>query len=99
MYFKQAKVKLIKESYDRSKRFVQSKLGQVIKSPTIRRTDVAEGTKGRALMLSDDWLACAVAFTEEPLPRGVFYVTEEDVVKYGLQGEGILYCPYSASQH
>lgn len=61
------------------------RLGETIKSPTINRCDVADGTKGRALLLSDDWLAAAVAYTQEPLPRGVFYVTEEDVVEFGLQ--------------
>ena len=41
-------------------------LGETIKSPTIDRADVADGTKGRALLLSEDWLAAAVAYTDEP---------------------------------
>jgi len=58
-------------------------LGQTIKSPAIGRCDVAAGTKGRAILLSRDFIACALVFTPEP-HRGAFFVDQDDCLRHGL---------------
>jgi len=58
-------------------------LGQTIKSPAIGRCDVAAGTKGRAILLSQDFIACAIAFTPEP-HKGAFFVDQDDCLRLGL---------------
>lgn len=58
-------------------------LGQVMPSPTVNRCDVADGTKGRCILLSDDWFCVSVAFTETPV-RGGYFVTQEQALRYSL---------------
>lgn len=58
-------------------------LGQVLPSPTVNRVDVADGTKGRCILLSDDWFCVSVAFVEQPV-RGGYFVTQEQALKYSL---------------
>lgn len=58
-------------------------LGETIPSPSVNRADVADGTKGRAILITQDWFAVPLAYTEIP-KKGCYYVTQESVLKYGL---------------
>lgn len=66
-------------------------LGATVESPSVRRTDVAEGTKGRALLLSPDWYAVNIAYSDNP--RGAFYVNQEQVIKHSLSPRTYYICP------
>jgi hypothetical protein len=67
-------------------------LGETIESPSIKRVDVADGTKGRVIPLRQKWLAATVAFTDEPL-KGSWFVDRDILLKYGLRGRVIYVCP------
>lgn len=58
-------------------------LGQTIPSPSVNRVDVADGTKGRCILLSPDWYAVSIAYTETP-KRAAYFVDQEKVLKYAL---------------
>lgn len=58
-------------------------LGQTIPSPSINRVDVADGTKGRCILISPDWYAVSIAYTETP-KRGAYFVDQDKVLKYSL---------------
>lgn len=60
------------------------KLGETVPAMAINRVDVADGTKGRCILLSDDWIAVSVAFTEQPT-RAAYFVTRDQVLRYGLR--------------
>ena len=58
-------------------------LGQVIKSRLVTRCDVADGTKGRAILASQDVIGCNLVYTPEP-HRGVYFVDPPTAIKYNL---------------
>jgi hypothetical protein len=61
---------------------VPIQMGNVIKSASIKRADVAQGTKGRAVLIDPNPRAANIAFDND-LKMAV-YVTQEDVIRYGL---------------
>lgn len=70
----------------------QVRLGETIPTISINRSDVADGTKGRCIPLTQDWFAVSIAFVETP-KRGAYYVDTEKVLKYGLTARNYYVCP------
>lgn len=67
------------------------RLGDTVPNPTVNRVDVADGTKGRCILLSNDWVAVTVAFTEEPV-KGMYFVDKDILMKYAnLRIRGSIY--------
>jgi len=63
---------------------VQIKMGDRGKSPMIKRSDVAGGTKGRAVLLDPNPRCAVVAYDEDQ--KMTFYADQETVIKYKLRG-------------
>lgn len=70
----------------------QVRLGETIPTISINRVDVADGTKGRCIPLTQDWYAVSISFVETP-KRGAYYVDTEKVLKYGLTARNYYVCP------
>jgi hypothetical protein len=66
-----------------SQGFFKTQLGQVVRTKLIKRTDVADGTKGRAVLLSQNVVGCMVVYTQEPA-KGVYFVDQQIALKYGF---------------
>lgn len=61
------------------------RLGDTVPNPTVNRVDIADGTKGRCILLSNDWIAVTVAFTETPV-KGMYFVDKDILMKYANLG-------------
>jgi len=61
----------------------KTQLGQAIRTKLIKRTDVADGTKGRAILLCKNVVGSMVVYTPEPA-KGVYFIDQQTALKYGF---------------
>lgn len=59
-------------------------IGTRMASPGIKRVDVADGTIGRGIIITEQTLACLLHYSEVKDAAGYYYVTNQDILNYGL---------------